>query len=231
MNCWCGSETVNSFRADYKQCPSCGTFVSIKQPDSDFYSFDYYWHTRQTEEYGFPPIEQRAIDDFGNRIPFWGKLLFSILPNIKSVLEVGSCHGGFLHFCSLEDANRCLGIEIAEETCEFARKTFGVDMLCGSFPDVDIDERFDVVCGFDVLEHFLNPLKALAKMKSLGDYVMIQTPCYNGEGSQFTHFNEKEHLFVFTDKAIRLLFSKVGLSIIYVGPAYYLQDIIIIGKS
>lgn len=231
MKCWCGSETVDSFRADYKQCTSCGSFVSIKQTDSNFYSFDYYWHTRQVEEYSFPPIEQRALDDFSNRIPFWGDLLFSNISDVDSVLEIGGCHGGFLHYCEEHKLKRCLGIEISEETCEFARKTFNVDMLCGTFPDVDIDERFDVVCGFDVLEHFPKPLDALLKMKSLGNYVMIQTPCYNGEGGRFTHFNEGEHLFVFTDKALRLLFSKVGLSIVYIGPAYYPQDVIIIGKS
>ena len=229
MKCWCGGETKDSFKVDYLECKDCGTFISIKQINPvDFYNFDYYWHERQVKEYGFPSIEQRAKDDFGNRIPFWGMLLKRI-SKAKSILEIGGCHGGFLQYCKEHGFERCLGVEISEGTCDFARKTFGLEMICGEFPNVIIDEQFDVVCAFDVLEHLPNPLESLKKMKSLGKYVLIQTPCYRGEREKFTHFNPGEHLFVFNDRALDLLFNMIDLPIIYKGAAYWAQDMIVIG--
>ena len=228
MKCWCNGKTKESFRSDYLECVSCGTFISKTPTDPGYYDFDSYWHDKQTVDLGFPPIEQRVKDDFNNRIPFWGKLLEKI-PKRKSILEIGGCHGGFLHHCEENGFKQCVGIEISEGTCDFARKTFGLEMICGDFPNVDIKGEFDIVCGFDVLEHFSDPFAALMKMKSLGKYVMLQTPCYSGQGLKFTHFKAGEHLYIFTSHSIAFLFSAVEMPILYFGDAYYPQDMMIIG--
>jgi len=225
--CWCGCETVDSFHPEYSQCVFCGTFVSKKSTKPEYYDFDYYWQKRGRPNY--VPIEQRAILDFGDRIPFWGEQL-KAMPECTSILEIGSCHGGFLHHCKDLGCVRRVGVEISEGTCEFARKTFGVEMICGEFPNVEINEKFDVVCGFDVLEHFPEPLVALKKMKALGKYVMIQTPCYRGEELDFPHFNSDEHLFIFNEQSIKLMFSMAESSIIFLVKGTFPWDITIVGE-
>lgn len=228
MKCWCEGKVVSSFHPEYVRCLGCGTFVSIKQTEPGYYDFNTYWHTLQTEKYGFPPIEQRAKDDFNNRIPFWGEQLKSI-SDCKSILEIGCGPGGFLYYCKKHGFGNCVGIEISEGTCDFVRKTFGLNMICGNFPDVDINEKFDIVCGFDVLEHFQDPLKALAVMQLLGKYVMIQTPCYREEGLSFSHFHAGEHLFIFNENSIKLLFDIIGLKIISSVQGAFPGDITVIG--
>ena len=229
MKCWCNTDMQNSFHPDYFLCPYCGTFVSKEKPKEDYYDFKKYWYDKQ-QEYNFPSIEQRAIDDFNNRIPFWGEQLKK-LPKLLSVLEIGGGHGGFLRYCKEQGFEKCVGIEITEETCNFARKTFGVEMICGEFPYIDIAGQFDLVCGFDVFEHFMEPEKALYKMTELGKYIMIQIPCYRGERMTFCHFNRGEHMFIFNEKSILSLFESVDIKIIHMIKGAFHQDLTIIGGN
>jgi 2-polyprenyl-3-methyl-5-hydroxy-6-metoxy-1,4-benzoquinol methylase len=229
MKCWCNHDTQSCFHPDYEICVFCGTFVSKKNTPDDFYSFKNYWHDRQLNKYGFPPIEQRAKNDFMDRIPFWYENIKE-LP-IKSVLEIGGAHGGFLHYCKIRGIGKCTGIEIDKDTCKFAEESFGLDMICGEFPNIEINEQYDLVCAFDVLEHFKNPYVSLLKMKLLGNKVMIQTPCYRKEGLNFPHFNAEEHLFIFTETSLILLFRGAGLHITKSIKGFFANDITLIGES
>jgi 2-polyprenyl-3-methyl-5-hydroxy-6-metoxy-1,4-benzoquinol methylase len=226
--CWCGHSLSESFHPEYKTCVCCGTFISKKNTPSGYYDFQTYWHDKQINEYRFPPIEQRAQDDFTNRIPFWWYNIKDY--NIKSVLEIGGAHGGFLHYCKQHGIEDCMGIEISEETCEYARKIFNLSMVCGEFPNVDINKRFDLVCGFDVFEHLTDPVKSLQKMKELGKYIMLQTPCYRGEGMNFPHFHGEEHLFIFTENSIRRLFTQMNIKVKTIVLGAFAYDITIVGE-
>ena len=229
MKCWCSGTLTDSFHLDYKQCVFCGTFVSKKTTPDNYYDFESYWHDKQVNEYNFPTIEQRAKDDFNNRIPFWWSFIKNF--NINSVLEIGGARGGFLSHCKKKGIKDCLGIEITEETCEFARKTFELEMVCGKFPSVVIDRKFDLVCGFDVFEHLSDPFHSLQKMKFLSNkYIMLQIPCYRREGLSFPHFHGEEHLFIFTETSIQFLFKSCGIRVHSFVKGAFEQDITIIGE-
>lgn len=227
MNCWCGGETIN-YNNEYLQCEYCGTFVSKIETPNNFYDFKSFWYERQTKVNGHPDIEKRSKLDFFNRIPFWWEQIKNL--NIQSILEIGCGHGGFLHYCEVNGVNRCLGVEVSEGTCDFARKTFNLDIVCGSFPNIEINEKFDLVCGFDVVEHLSNPVESLTKMKSLGKYVMVQIPVYRGE-KEFKGFIGIAHLFIFTEHSIRLLFKTLGLKIISCSKGCFDEDLTIIGEA
>lgn len=229
MRCWCGGYTIKSFHEDYEQCTFCGSFVCKEQTPENFYDFQTYWHDRQINKYGFPAIEERAKADFFNRIPYWWDIMKNF--HVHSVLEIGCGHGGFLHYCKKQGVQRCLGVEVSEDTCDFARKTFDLPILCGTFPNVPIQDTFDFVCSFDVLEHLPNPELSLQEMSKLGKYVMIQTPCYRKEGKSFPHFNKEEHLFIFTEESIKILFDNAGLNIITSCRGAFHHDITIIGEK
>jgi SAM-dependent methyltransferase len=227
MKCWCNTDVENSFHPEYFICPVCKTFISKKEVRESYYDFDYYWHEKQVSDYGFPTIETRAKTDFFDRIPFWFDQLKGIAFN--SVLEIGAGHGGFLYYCKKNGIDRCVGIEISEGTCEFAKKTFGLEMLKGNFPYMNIEEKFDLVCGFDVFEHISEPVKALYKMKSLGKYIMLQIPCYRGENTGFCHFNSGEHMYIYNEQSILKLFDYVNMKVIHSVKGAFHQDITIIG--
>lgn len=238
MKCWCGNEIKDIERTDknYVCCSSCGTYLScVDVPDvKEFYSFADYWHRHQTQDFGFPPIEGRSINDFNDRIPVWWNVIKGLNQKWESVLEIGCAHGGFLKICKDYGFERCVGIEIDPATCEYAKSRFGLEEIYSAvFPDVDIKGKFDYICAFDIFEHFTNPLTALLKMKDMlndGGYIFIQTPMYNGQ-SGFQHFKKDEHLFIFTEKSLQKIFSEAGLAIESIGPGVFSNDSFILGRK
>jgi 2-polyprenyl-3-methyl-5-hydroxy-6-metoxy-1,4-benzoquinol methylase len=236
--CWCGNINLQKFiHPDYKECPECTALVSTKtvQDVSKFYDFQDYWHTRQTKDLHNPEIERRSTSDFHDRIPKWIETIKELSPERGSILEVGCCHGGFLYQCQLEGFRRVVGVEVSKGTCEFAKTRFGLEeIICGVFPDVQIDGHFDFVVGFDVLEHFLDPLAAVQSMVNYlkpNGVLILQTPWYRGEGLRFRHYYPEEHLYIFNVLSITELFKRVGLTVDICKPGVFIQDMTICGRK
>ena len=73
-------------------------------------------------------------------------------------------------------------------------------------------EKFDVVAGFDVIEHFTVPIKALkhvAKILNEDGICIFQTPNNKSDGKEWLQFKPEEHLFLFSEQNIYLLFDEV----------------------
>ena len=192
--CWCGGQVGDSIHPGYFRCLDCQTFVLKEQFDGkglkDFYTFDNYWHTQAVEVKNYLAIEQRAVNDFNDRIPVWFRLLQELVqkykPKLNLLLEIGCSHGGFLHYCREHGVKNVVGNEPDEETCQFARDHFGLPYIySGLFPDVKMPfEKFGVVVGFDVVEHFLDPVRALRKVEKLlseDGVFLFQVPCYHNQ--------------------------------------------------
>jgi len=175
-------------------------------------------------------IKERAVLDFYDRIPFWYNELKKI-PLSDSIIEIGCSHGGFLKYCRDRGFQQCIGIELTEGVCEFARNTFGVEMICADFPNVEVTEKAGIVCAFDVLEHVENPLPALRKMVELGKYVMVQIPFYSGENlKDFPYFDAGVHLYLPSEKAIDKLFKIAGLEITSKVQGAFIKNLTITGR-
>lgn len=222
----------------YSQCEDCGTFVLGRAPAADalrgYYSLDGYWREHQRRDCGFPPIEVRAVNDFQDRIPVWHELLAQAQPQSRSMLEIGCAHGGFLHYCQERGVGTVVGVEVDEETCRFARERFGLAHVCaGLFPEVRLPvHRFDAIAGFDVLEHFREPLAAMQEVARLlkpEGVFLFQTPCYRGEGQNWSQFKPAEHLFLYNARNVRQLFDRAGLRITHVLPGYFSHDMFLLG--
>lgn len=220
MKCWCGGElAATDAHPDYLRCLFCKTFVSNSSLTLDqlkaYYGFENYWHKTVTQVYGQPPIEQRAEQDRYGRVKYWWDDIASKTAERGSLLEIGCCHGAFLSEARTNGFQYVAGVEPDEETCEFARKTFNLtDVYSGLWPDVYILKLFDVICGFDVLEHFRDPLYAMrAVCKQLNDngIFMFQTPCYRGQ-ENWDQFKPDEHLFIFSDASVAKLCQAAGLT-------------------
>jgi ADP-heptose:LPS heptosyltransferase/2-polyprenyl-3-methyl-5-hydroxy-6-metoxy-1,4-benzoquinol methylase/predicted O-methyltransferase YrrM len=238
--CWCGGTLQRSVHPLYSQCESCHTQVLDKVYTDEelkkFYSAQGYWHDRQVQVFNFPPIEERANNDFKDRIPVWFDMLNRFKKAPQRLLEIGCAHGGFLHYCRERGAQHIVGVEVDEGTCQFARKRFNIEhVVSGLFPKVSLPfESFDAITGFDVIEHFLDPVEGLRGVadKLADDGIcFFQTPCYRGEGGDWVQFKPAEHTFLYTEKSIRKLFEKVGLEVIEIYPGYFRDDMFVIGRK
>lgn len=238
--CWCGGLLKPSVHPLYRQCIDCGTFVlkTVYSPEElqAFYSLSGYWRDHQIKVSGFPPIEQRAVADFNDRIPYWFHLVKKYGGRLGALLEIGCAHGGFLAYCRAKGLETVVGVEVDEGTCRFAREYFNLPFVCsGLFPDVVLPfHKFDTIVGFDVIEHFHDPvtgIRAIGKLLTDDGCFILQTPCYRGEDETWPQFMPDEHLFLFNEQNIQPLFSRCGLEITTILPGYFKHDMFIIGRK
>ena len=241
--CWCGGELTDSIHPDYLRCAECATFVVKRQLNQEqlrqLYSFDNYWHDYAVHVKALPAIEQRAVDDFNDRIPAWFDLLRQLVrrcnPRPNLLLEIGCAHGGFLSYCRKHGIINVVGIAPDDQTCEFARKHFELPyVFSGLFPDVSLPfDRFGVIVGFDVVEHFPDPVRALRAVYDLlgsDGIFLFQIPCYRGEGREWPQFNPFEHLFLYDSVNISPLFDQVNLEIAKILPGCFPFDMLVVGS-
>ncbi len=243
--CWCGNKSLETFSADYLRCPSCETLVVNEMPvkdrsevaddSDDFYGKDYYL-SHLTEYYGLPDISTRARSDLPERCTHWLSTLLKFkLPPAK-ILELGSAHGGFVALmkCAGYDA---VGLELSPWLVDFAKKTFGIEMLSGPIERQHLDGiSFDGIVLMDVLEHLQNPkgtITVCADLLKNDGILVIQTPCYR-EGKTF-HAMESEkdpflfilkpadHLYLFSMQSVKALLSAFGLNYVSFEPAIFSQ--------
>lgn len=240
LRCWCGG-TLGAFcHPGYKQCEECGTLVALA-PRSDeelkqFYCQSHYWETYQQQVGNYPDIQVRSYSDFEDRIPAWYNTLIRYKTDFNAILELGCSHGGFLDYCRSHGTSTVVGVEVDAATCAFAKERFNLPfVVSGLFPDVDLPiEHFDVVCGFDVIEHFTDPVRGVQRMADLLDedgVIFVQTPCYQGEDSSWSHLKPDEHLFLFSPVALQRLFAICGLEVIALTPGYFSGDCFVLARK
>jgi 2-polyprenyl-3-methyl-5-hydroxy-6-metoxy-1,4-benzoquinol methylase len=232
--CWCGNPNLQEFSPDYWRCEVCSTLITksfpsiditvISDEDKDFYGKKY-WRDHQVEELGLDSIEERSRTDLLDRCAWWlaAVLEFRLPPG--QLLEIGCSHGGFLGLAELAGF-RVSGIELSPWVVEFARKSFGVNVLTApierhAFPA----GSFDIICMFDVLEHLRDPVTTMeccAQVLKPDGILLLQTPRYPvrtdlGELQALRHpflkmLLPNEHLYLFSDESVRKLLSEVGIS-------------------
>lgn len=243
QKCWCGGMLEDSIHPAYGRCADCDTFVLKRKLSreqlKDFYGFQSYRHNQAAIK-KLPPIEQRAVNDLNDRIPVWFRLMVNIIQRYEAVparlLEIGCAHGGFLNYCRQKGLSNVVGNEPDEQTCRFAREQFNLPcVVSGLFPDITLPiEKFGIVVGFDVLEHFEDPVRALKKVYDLLDdkgFFLFQTPCYRNNDINWNQFKPPEHIFLYDEKNIKRLFELARLEIVESFQGCFVYDMFVYGHK
>ncbi|MFQ6011021.1 MAG: class I SAM-dependent methyltransferase [Nitrososphaerales archaeon] len=85
----------------------------------------------------------------------------------------------------------------------------------------DIDERFDFICMFEVLEHLEDPSRALRNVHSLGtSYSMFLGSTPNGRDPYYllTGSKHKDHEIVLTKPSLQKALVEEGFDVIEIKP-------------
>jgi len=234
-NCWCGGSLISfPWNSGYGICSECGCYVNLLPPIQDelrrFYSFESYWHNRMLS-LGYPTIEEREDNDRRDgRLDYWLQLVKCYGPSSGRVIEVGCAHGVLLSELSGLGYD-CIGNEPDEQTAQWTRANIGLDVRSGFFPFIELP-RCDLFLAFDVIEHSPVPEEFMRKVYELlndNGIAIIQTPIdrydfmppFNGKFKEA--FNDIEHLFLFTDKAMEKLASLTGLTVICASERLWLH--------
>jgi SAM-dependent methyltransferase len=242
--CWCGGELLPfRWHSSYGVCKVCGSYVNRFPPIQEelrrLYSFDLYWHIKQRAD-GLPVIEKRPeYDRADGRVGFWLNLISKYRPTKGVVIEIGCAHGILLKELK-ERGYDCIGVEIDEKVVAWTRSTMNVDMRAGVFPGVQLP-RCDLFLALDVLEHSPDPeafMRETARLLRPGGIAIVQSAVDRYDyvppfRPRFRHaFDDIEHLFIFTDKAIIELARRAQLKIISLSERIWLMgEICVFGKE
>lgn len=121
----------------------------------------------------------------------------------SSILDIGSWTGGFINqFYEMGYKNiSCL--EISKEAVKLGKETYPkFNWMNYDVENVELDKKYDVIIMFEVIEHLVNPIETLTKIKSkLNDGGMIffsipKEESMNADGMAYEHISyiSKEQL-------------------------------------
>jgi 2-polyprenyl-3-methyl-5-hydroxy-6-metoxy-1,4-benzoquinol methylase len=153
-----------------------------------------------------------------------------------SVLDVGCSSGGFLYQLKkrYSDDYQILGTDVSQAPLDHAAK-MGVPILKGEFLAQTIEEKFDAVTFWAVMEHLSDPMSFLKKAACVlkpGGRCFILTPNMNSLavkllGAKYRYIFS-EHLNYFTAETIKKFagsqFTVVGLESTHFNPLVIAQD-------
>jgi len=137
------------------------------------------------------------------------------LINLK-VLEIGAGAGGILHYFR-EKGNDVYGYDLDSEYVVFGRNKYDLNLHIGTIDDIHINWIPDIVIYSHVLEHILNPVKELIKLKSIVDlnsYIYIWLPgvkyLTDSYEMDFLKQIQNAHISYFTLTTLKNIFRKAG---------------------
>ena len=157
------------------------------------------------------------------------ELLALIPPTAATVLEVGCGRGRLGASLKARQTCKVIGIELDKEAATIARGPLDL-VLSGDMEQMDLDlweEYFDVVVCGDVLEHFRDPAKQLARIRQWlkpGGVVIASIPNVRHHSvvrslldGNWTYepagLLDETHLHFFTRRNIEQLFEDVGYTV------------------
>jgi 2-polyprenyl-3-methyl-5-hydroxy-6-metoxy-1,4-benzoquinol methylase len=243
MACWCGNTKLIPWSIGYHRCDVCQTLVAnisqsqadprVKNDATDLYGRDY-WFAHQTADLDCPDIVTRSRTDLSERAIHWLRSLLRFKLPPANVLEIGCAHGGFVAMMN-QAGFTARGLELSPSIVQFAKDTFGIEVLTGPIEDQTIpNQSLDVIVMMDVMEHLPNPMQTLGRCVDLlkpNGILLAQTPEYpqnksleelNTAGHKFPMMLDPgEHLFLFSEKSATEIFRRLNAPHIQFIPAIF----------
>ncbi len=239
--CWCGDTASEPLGADYAGCLDCGSlfytrpfviedYTSAESPTA-FYGARY-WQEHVPDVLGLPGLEERARSDLAERAVYYLGRTLEYLPPGTEILELGCAPGSFAYLLN-QAGMKVTGLEASDHAADFVRRTFGLDVHHGPLEQSDLQQRFQAIVMVDVLEHLPRPLETLQACvdRLHGDGVLLlQTPCYRGEGATWPMLLPAEHLYLYTAESVRALLVRAGFTVIEVTRSLFPHDMWVVAS-
>jgi 2-polyprenyl-3-methyl-5-hydroxy-6-metoxy-1,4-benzoquinol methylase len=140
----------------------------------------------------------------------------------RRLLDVGTSYGFFL-VAARERGWSAVGVEIAPEPAEYARRIYGLDVRTGTLETVPLEPAgFDVVTIRHVLEHVPDPLGMLRRAVALvrpGGLILVAVPnlaslAFRLNGRYWWWIDPPTHLYYFTPRTLRAMLQRAGLEVV-----------------
>jgi 2-polyprenyl-3-methyl-5-hydroxy-6-metoxy-1,4-benzoquinol methylase len=210
---------------DIYTCPTCGCIMA-----------DLEFTHEQYEVANYYTMAFRTKAEIEGEWGFRWRYILSVLKRYgagPTLLDVGAGNGYFVHLARTEFGQRADGLEISAAEANYARSTFGLELLRGDLSAVTA--RYDVVTSFNVLEHVKHPMTLLAQMKERlapGGLFGVTTPnpsCIHRRLQGLPKWSmicPPHHINLFTRPALREMLSRAGLEVLeYATLSTYINSV------
>lgn len=140
------------------------------------------------------------------------------------LFEIGCAFGVFLDLARSK-FSKVSGIDISEDAVNYARQTFGLDVMCGDLLDADLgDSQYDAVCLWDTIEHLKTPdlyLQRVADHMPPGAILGLTTGDIASLNARFRRerwrlIHPPTHLHYFSVRSITRMLERAGFDLIAV---------------
>lgn len=211
----------NNFSICNVICRNCGLIRIEPQPEANFYSQIYgniYWKLM----HGNAELSENRFNFSVKRAkPFLENLKNNCKLKSKKILEIGASYGAGLY--GLKDCNcKCLvGYDFDKQFIKVGKVYSGIDLRYGGIEDaVKVGEKYDIVILRHVLEHFLDPLSELVRLKQLvsnNGLLFVEVPgVLNLKNYSYDPLNYFDvfHPYSFSLKTLTFLLNRAGYSLV-----------------
>jgi 2-polyprenyl-3-methyl-5-hydroxy-6-metoxy-1,4-benzoquinol methylase len=196
---------------DMVACRHCGLLYNKNRPHSSdiakLYNNGYYLapHGSVRKRDWVP-----AVEDYLNKI----RPLESIVPGRK-LLDIG-CNMGFLLKVARDNGWRVKGVDTSIDAVEYGKKELGLEIIVGRVEEINFgNDKFDLICALDLLEHLEDPLSFLKLCHHLladEGILVLETPnagsIYRKLSGRFWVGFNPYHIQLFSPDTISMLISK-----------------------
>ncbi|MBA7692139.1 Ubiquinone biosynthesis O-methyltransferase [subsurface metagenome] len=134
------------------------------------------------------------------------------------LLEIGCSYGRLLSSLQLDKQFKAIGIDLTDVSLKYARR-LGLNVLKGTLESQAFaNESYDVVVALQTIEHVLDPIRLLTEINrilSKGGIFVATVPCVTHikakiAGMKWKYYAPPGHLWYFSPRTFKLLFSKTG---------------------
>ena len=206
---------------DFKivKCSGCGLVYLQNVPEESEIYEDYYEIKFSKDDYS---IDSKY--DFLAEIYAINRQRLCFLKKYRKkgkLLDVGCGSGLFMKAVS-DQGYDIYGIDVSSKALSFARDEFKLDVQEKSLNDlIKENRRFDIITLWHVLEHFINPVEELEKIRTLlneNGVCLIEVPNYNSIKFKLSNNKWKGgnhplyHRTFFTSKTLKETIQERGFS-------------------
>ncbi|MFY0628605.1 MAG: class I SAM-dependent methyltransferase [Reichenbachiella sp.] len=129
---------------------------------------------------------------FKARLEILSTFVNSNISETSNILNTGIATGQTTRM--LEKYGRVTSLEYDKDCCEYLRKTMKIDVIEGSLTDLPfLDQSFDLVCAFDVIEHIEDDYQALNEIRRVlkkSGFALITVPAFQFLWSEHDVINQ-----------------------------------------
>lgn len=195
------------------ECVNCGL---VYLSNFDHINQNFYEDSNMHKNIDFKKWQKETFEDDNRRFEFLKNMLIN-----KSVLDFGSGSGGFLNLAK-EVTSTCCAVEL--EKAVYKHYTTNNIPYVSNLEDVE--DKYDLITAFHVIEHLPSPKDILGKMANLlneDGKIIVEVPNANDallslykneEFSNFTYWSC--HLYLYTQKTLSLLAKQAGLKVDFI---------------